>query len=80
MGPGWDPHLEEKAWLEGGWKPELMVWGADGAIGQYALGELVVGRGLATLLVITLSPALWCPEEDEDEEDDEGAGGCSIST
>lgn len=58
MGPGWDPRLEEKAWLEDAWRLELTVWDAVGAIGQYALEELVIGSGLATLLVITLSPAL----------------------
>lgn len=42
----------------------------------YVVGEL--GRGFETLLVITLSPALWCPEENKEDEE-ENAGGCSIS-
>lgn len=44
--------------------------------GRYVVGEL--GRGFETLLVITLSPALWCPEENKDD-DEENAGGCSSS-
>lgn len=42
--------------------------------GQYVVGEL--GRGFETLLVITLSPALWCFEENK-EDDVENAGSSS---
>lgn len=42
--------------------------------GPYVVGEL--GRGFETLLVITLSPALWFPEENKDDVE-ENAGGCS---
>lgn len=44
--------------------------------GQYVVGE--TGRGFETLLVITLSPDLWCPEENK-EGGEENAGGCSTS-
>lgn len=49
---------------------------AERGAGQYEVGEL--GRGFETLLVITLSPALWCPEENN-EDDEENAGLGSIS-
>lgn len=39
--------------------------------GQYVVGEL--GRGLETLLVITLSPALWCFEEYKEEVENAGS-------
>lgn len=40
------------------------------------VGEL--GSGFETLLVMTLSPALWCPEENK-EDDEENGGGLSTS-
>lgn len=46
-------------------------------VGQYVVGE--IGRGFGTLLVITLSPALWFPEENKDDDEEENAGGCCSS-
>lgn len=63
--------------MDGSGADLTVVQDAVGTIGQYVVGEL--GSGFETLLVITLSPDLWCPEENK-EEDAEIAGLCVIST
>lgn len=53
--------------MEGSWILEGEAW-------QYEVGD---SGGFESRLVITLSPALWFPEENR--EDEENGGGCSCS-